>query len=195
MESNAESNAESSGVLRKASRASAALASSAASAAASAASAAASAASAATASAAESNADPASIAVQLDGFPPLPKDTKGRARRPLPPGLEKWGMKVDAETGGKQLSTARLGMTSSALCASTDTVSQELIFACVSVLSKAGLLFVFSVSQSFDLLVSDSANQLLGVSGNVALVAWNMLYPLFIAMAFVMVATEHVKLL
>ena len=137
-----------------------------------------------------SNADPASIAVTLDGFPPLPKDTKGRARQPLPPGLEKWGIKLDAETGGKQMSTVSL-----------KTMSKELILACGSVLTKTATLFIFCVSQGIEVLddISDGDYKVFGrempAAFGIVLGIWNILYPLLIAQFFIIAATEHVILL
>ena len=94
------------------------------------------------------------------------------------------------------MSTASIGMTSSVFCGSTGTVSQELIFACLSVYSKTALLFIFCVGQSFAVLEGDF--ELFGsrrpALGNV-LVIWNMVYPLVIALLFAGTATEHVNLL
>lgn len=88
------------------------------------------------------------------------------------------------------MSTARLGM---ALC--SDTVSMEVIFASLTVLSQAAALFIFSAAQV--IVWKKGGSVLFGTRDHpltLYLGMWNLLFPLFIAAHFLGIVTENVNL-
>ena len=95
------------------------------------------------------------------------------------------------------MSTASIGMTKSVFCFDTNTVSQEFLLACNSVLSKMALLFIFCVSQGAAVLEGDFV--IFGTPMPAALcwmlVIWNIFYPLLIAVMFINKVAEDVTLL